>query len=344
MQKAYCGLDAGSKTFHMVVMDPLGNILRSERFDTSEVNLVRAFDGLTVHLEVHSEAMELAGWIRGVLRDRVPLVTRVVIGDPKKNAWIAKDPNKDDDVDAFKLADLLRMGKVHEVYYPDREDLALFKKIVQHYDDLTEQQVRIKQKIKARLRANGVICIGEAVYGAQGRESALAKITSPVAREVIEQLYELLDQTLTAQEKAFKLMKRESRRYPQIARFQEVPGFKLILASRYFAYIQTAFRFGSKSKICRYCQLGITNRRSDGKLLQRRRLDRNGNSRLKDLSRKAFEAAMRTKKDNAFKRAYRSSLQRTQNPIHARLSTQRKIVATLWGMWKGGTRYQDDRG
>lgn len=340
----YCGLDVGSRTFHLVAMNAGGKVLEDRKFDTSETNLVDAFKAVAGELHVHLEASELAGWVRGVLQQKARSVERVCVSHAKTNAWIAKDPHKSDKVDAFKLADLLRMGRIHEVYYPDEERRTLFKKVVRHYDDMTQQQARLKRKIKARLRAHGVIVRGKRLYSRTGREEVIAGIGSDAAREVIVQLYELLDHTVEMQQKALKLMRQESRRYTEVARFKDVPGVSLRLACRFCAYIQTPYRFSSKRKLWRYCQLGVTDRSSDGKSLGRRKLDGNGNSRLKDLSHTAFISSRRTLSDNAFKRAYRRSLRGTHNPVHARLSTQRKILTTLWTMWKKGEKYQDDRG
>jgi hypothetical protein len=54
-----------------------------------------------------------------------------------------------------------------------------------------------------------------------------------------------------------------------------------------------------------------------------------------------FEAARRTKKDNSFKRAFEYALLNTKNAVHARLSTQRKILSTLRAMWLSMQPYQD---
>ena len=62
------------------------------------------------------------------------------------------------------------------------------------------------------------------------------------------------------------------------------------------------------------------------------------------VSRKAFMSALHTRSDNAFKRSDQQTLARTHNATHARLTTQRKILAVLRAMWKGGTVYQDSKG
>ena len=156
--------------------------------------------------------------------------------------------------------------------------------------------------------------------------------------------YELMDRALETQKAARKLMATEAKRYPEIARFQKVPGVGLIGACRFSGYVQTPHRFSSKRKLWRYFRLGISMRSSDDKPVGRQSIDWNGVGVLKDMSRKSFEASIRTRTDNMFKRGYRKSVDRTGNKVHARLSTQRKIVSVLRAMWIGGTDYQDDKG
>jgi hypothetical protein len=58
------------------------------------------------------------------------------------------------------------------------------------------------------------------------------------------------------------------------------------------------------------------------------------------MSRTAFLGAL--KSDNRIRRAYLSSLARTQNKDHARLNVQRKILTLLWTLWKNGNDYQEN--
>jgi hypothetical protein len=179
------------------------------------------------------------------------------------------------------------------------------------------------------------------VYTGAGRDKYVTAVPFAVAQEAIRQLYELLDVTVKAQKSALKLMKRESEKYPEIARFDEAPGVGVVSSCRFSAYVQTPHRFSAKRKLWRYSRLGITDRQSDGKPLGRQSLDRNGSGRLKEVSRTVFLGAMQTAKDNLFKRSYRGTLQRTHNKTHARLTTQRKVLAVLLAMWKGGTEFND---
>jgi transposase len=341
MTMTFVGLDIGSTTFHQVMMRPDGGTIATRSFPMSEANLITAFTGLGTDTHDHLEAGELAPWVRGVI---APLVRRVVISHPPANAWIGKDPNKRDQLDAAKLADLLRMNRFTEVYYAEQQSRREFKQLVQHFDDLTDQQVRLKYKIKARLRAQGVIVRGLRLYTASGRGAVLERVTSPQVRATIEQLYEVLDQTLASQRAAQRLMLQAARAFPEVELFKAVPGIGPLSACRFSAYVQTPRRFSNVRKLWRYCRLGVSHCTSDGKPLSRPRLDPAGCGRLKDVTRKAFDAALRRKDDNLFKRAYERSLASTHNQTHARLSVQRKFVSVLRAMWLTLSPYRDEPG
>lgn len=341
MSMLFIGLDVGSTTFHQVGMQPDGCVKLSRSFPMSEANLIKAFTGLGSDLHVHFEAGELAPWVRSII---APLVAQVIISHPPANAWIGKDPNKRDQLDATKLADLLRMNRVHPVYYAEQQSRREFKQLVQHFDDLTDQQIRIKYKIKARFRVQGVIVRGQQLFTVTGRGEVLDRITSPQVRQAITQLYEVLDQMLTSQLAAQKLMLQAAKSFPEVELFKAVPGIGPITACRFSAYIQTPHRFSTVRKLWRYCRLGVSRRSSDGKLLSHPKLDPSGCGRLKDVTRKAFNAAMRRTADNMFKRAYERSLASTHNKTHARLSVQRKFVSVLRAMWLDMTPYRDELG
>ena len=168
----------------------------------------------------------------------------------------------------------------------------------------------------------------------------LKQLSSPQVRTAILQLYEVLDQTVEAQAVAHHLMMSAARAFPEVTLLRTAPGVGPIGASRFVAYVQMPHRFSSKRKLWRYCRLGVSHRTSDGKPLRHPQLDRPGCGRLKDVTRKAFEVAVRARQENTFKRTYEETLKRTHNATHARLTVQRKIVSTLRAMWLTGLPYQ----
>jgi transposase len=342
MAKLYVGLDLGSRHVEQVVMRLNGAVINKRRFQTSEVNLRKAFEELRGEVHVHLEAGELAAWVREVVK---PYAKTITVSHARDNAWIAKDPNKRDSIDAFKLADLLRMKRVHPVYYADDRRRRDFKQLVQHYDDLTAQEVALKAMIKSRFRTQGVIVHNAAPFTEKGCKQTLALVTSAEIRSTIRQLYKVLLHTLEVREQAYAAMVKAGRSFPEVKLFQEgVPGIGPIGAARFSAYVQTPHRFSNKRKLWRYCRLGISYRSSDGKPLSHPKLDRAGCGPLKDVMRKAFEVAVNGKEDNQFKRAYEKALASTHDKTHARLTVMRKIVSVLRAMWLTNSPYQDELG
>lgn len=339
MEIVYVGLDLGSSAFQQVAIRADGSVTTNRSFTTSEANLRAAFGNQRGEIHVHLEAGELAPWAASVI---APLVTRVVCSHPKDNAWIAKDADKCDRVDAYKLAELLRLNRFKEVHYAPDQPRRNFKQLVQHYDEMTSQQARLKTKLKARLRMQGVIVTGERLFSSKGRTPVLAQVESRDLRTAIKQLYEVLDQSVAAQQQARLLMLRAAQAFPEIKLFRTAPGVGPIGACRFSAYIHTPSRFSSKRKLWKYCRLSVSHRSSNGKPLRRPRLDRSGCGRLKDVSRKAFEVAVRSRQDNGFKRTYQRALETTHDKTHARLTVQRKIISTLRAMWLRRTPYCDE--
>ena len=188
----------------------------------------------------------------------------------------------------------------------------------------------------------GVIVTGERLFSATGRKPVLAQVKARDVRTAISQLYELLDQSVLVQMQAKLLMLRAAQAFPEIKLFRTAPGVGPIGACRFSAYIHTPQRFSSKRKLWKYCRLSVSHRSSNGKPLRRPHLDRSGCGRLKDVSRKAFDVSVREAKDNGFKRTYQRALTKTHDATHARLTVQRKIVATLRAMWLSQTPYRDE--
>ena len=342
MAKFYGGLDLGSSVCEFVVIDESEVEVYHVKCPPGRRELVRHVREFRQQhpgeLHVAFEEGELAQWAAGVLR---PYVTRVIVCDPRRNAWIARDSQKNDAVDARKLARLLKGGFLHEIYHPEDQLRIDFKRAVQHYHDITQNQAALKCQIKARYRAEGVIFRESVGVSPEKREETLAQLPHDTGRQFVRQLYDLLEATRKIQEQAHRLMVALGRSFPEVRQFQEVPGIGPVWACTFSAYIQTPARFRNKRKLWRFCKLGITNRQSNGEPLGRQRLDRSGVGILKSLSFRAFCAAQRG--DNEFSRHYAESLKRTSNHTHARLSTQRKILAVLYGMWKRHEDYRSSR-
>ncbi|MFA9615041.1 MAG: transposase [Deltaproteobacteria bacterium] len=334
---AYLAMDVHSGHCVLGHMDFDGTFIGNRRFPTSEQHIIEALKAIKAKEKYLAlEESNLAYWAAQVAR---AYVTEVISSDPKENALIYRSPNKRDKVDTHKLCRLLRLGELKRVYHPENDERAIFKAAVQHYIDLRGQQVVLKNKIKAMYRHWGVIEVGgQFVYGIRTRDDYLQRVKHLQIRNQLHRLYCLMDETESMQKKALKAMKQLGRKYPEIKQFEKMPGIGEILSHTFDAFVQTPHRFADKRKLWRYCRLGITDRSSDGKPLGFKRLDKSGVSELKAVSYRAWLSAMRS--DNEVRRFYSRSLRLTVNHVHARLNTQRKIIAVMYGMWKRGEAYR----
>ena len=336
---AYLGMDVHAKNCVLGEMDSRGNFIGNHSFPTSEQNIIRALKSVKAKDKYLTfEESNLAYWAGQVSS---PYVKEIIPCDPRENALIYKSSVKKDGVDTRKLCRLLRFGELKKVYHPESDDRAIFKASALHYIDIRNQQTALKQKIKAMFRHWGVIDVsGESVYSKTKRNEYLKQVKHVHIKNQLNRLYHLMDEAESTQNEAFKSMKALGQRYPEIKKFKRIPGVGDISAHIFDAIIQTPDRFSSRSKLWKYCRLGVTDRSSDGKQLGYKRLDRAGVSELKGLFYQVWMAAI--KGENEVKHYYLNSLRRTHNRVHARLNTQRKIICVMYSIWKKGEEYRAD--
>jgi transposase len=100
----YIGLDVHQATISVVVLDGIGHLVMESVIETKAATILQLLHGLSGSLHVTFEEGTCAAWLHDLLK---PHVAKVVVCDPRKNALL-KAGNKNDRIDARKLADLLR--------------------------------------------------------------------------------------------------------------------------------------------------------------------------------------------------------------------------------------------
>jgi hypothetical protein len=340
-KKVYMAIDAHARNCVLGSMSARGEFERTWRFPTCERDLIRHVDGVDAGIKLLAiEEGPLTYWIAQTIK---PCVTDVFIADPKRNPSISQNAMKGDKVDVRQLCRLLRLKELKRVYHPEDDERAVFKAAVQQYIDFRNQETALKRKVKAKFRGWGVQDIeGDRVYNPKRRKDFLGRVKQKAVQNQLSRLFVLLDTALKMQELALAEAIRLGRGYPEIQEFKKMPGVGDVGALIFDAYIQTPHRFTCKSPLYRYCQLGITDRTSDGKPLGFKRLDRAGNSELKAMTYRAFLAAMRIKRQNEVRTFFENSHQTTRNATRARLNTQRKIISVMHGIWRKGEEYNPE--
>jgi hypothetical protein len=90
-----------------------GKLIMECLLETEAGTMVEFIRGLHGNLSLTFEEGTSATWLHDLLK---PHVSRLVVCDPRKNALL-QDGNKNDRIDARKLAELLRTNQLKPVYH-----------------------------------------------------------------------------------------------------------------------------------------------------------------------------------------------------------------------------------
>jgi len=332
------GLDAHSASFTLAVVNEAGKVTRCLSRPMSAEKLIEVVGEVRGPKELAVEESAVAQWVKETLE---PYVDKLVVCDPRRNRWIAKEDFNDDRTSAIKLAQLLRGGYLKEVAHL-QERPAQLRRAFYHYADLNEQVVRFKNKLKGTYRQALVRVDGEAIYSERRREEWLARLhDAPALRRQAGQLFVLIDLLEAMKQDCLKVLVAQARKDPGYRHLETIPGIGPVLASGYIALIATPHRFSRKNKLWRYAGLGNALHISDETVYQDRP-SQSGNRLLKWVTTQHFMAAVeRAEKDNLFKRRYERLLREGHSRKVARRQVCRSLLSVVRAVWMKGEAYRE---
>lgn len=132
MTRYFTALDVHCAFSEMAVVTGTGKFVRRERLPTTIPAIREAIAAVRSPRRVTFEEGPLADWLSRELRDHVD---ELVVCEPRRNHWIARDGDKDDAIDALKLAELYRGGYLKPVHQPQSLERSLLKQQVSLYHD-----------------------------------------------------------------------------------------------------------------------------------------------------------------------------------------------------------------
>jgi transposase len=251
-QEKYIGMDVHDATISAAVMNAQGKLLMECVLETKAATILEFIQGLRGTLALTFEEGTSATWLHDLLK---PHVSRLVVCDPRKNALL-KDGNKNDRVDARKLAELLRNNQVKPVYHEKHGTRAL-KEVGRSYLTLTKDVTRVMNRIKAVYRSWAIPCAGTSVYTPRHRAEWLAKLVEPGVRTRAEHLYQQLDSLEPLRQAARRELLRESRKHAAVKLLRQIPSIGPIRAALLVALLQTPHRFRTKRQLWAYSGFAV---------------------------------------------------------------------------------------
>ena len=341
--KRYIGLDVHQATISVAVLDSTGKSIIDCVLETKAATILEFIRGLRGSLYVTFEEGTSAEWLHGLLK---PHVAHLIVCNPRKNALL-KAGNKNDRVDARKLANLLRAGLLSPVYHGEC-GLRTLQELARSYLTITKDLTRVMNRLKAVFRSWAIPCAGQTLYSPRHRSDWLQKLPEPGVRRRAEQTYEQLDNLMTIRRKARIELLAESRKHPATHLLQGIPRVGPIRAALLMALLQTPHRFRTKRQLWAYSGLALQTQisgeyRLSGGELQRskkpfvRGLNINYNRDLKAVFKSAATRGGRS--SDAFGVFYQGLLDKGMKPSLAHLTVARKIAAIVLKVWKKGERF-----
>jgi Transposase len=152
-----------------------------------------------------------------------------VVCNPRQNALL-KAGNKSDQIDARKLAELLRADLLSPVYHGENR-CRILKEFVRSYTTLTEDTTRIMARLKALYRSHALACAGKKPYGKRHRQEWLQPVRQPGLASRAQRLYDQLDAVPTLRRAA----KRE-----MLAQSHKDGGYRLLCSIPYLGPVRAS--------------------------------------------------------------------------------------------------------
>jgi len=342
-QEKYIGMDVHQATISVAVMDAQGKLIMECLLETKAATIVDFIRGLQGTLSLTFEEGTAAAWLHDLLK---PHVSRLVVCDPRKNALL-KDGNKSD-IDARKLAELLRGNQLHPVYHGEH-GVRTLKELGRSYLTITQDVTRVMNRIKALYRSWAIPCAGATVYAPRHRAEWLAKIAEPGVRVRAERLYQQLDLLQPVRLEARRELLVESHKHSGVKLLRQIPSIGPIRSALLVALLQTPHRFRTKRQLWAYSGFAVQTHDSGeyrsvrGKMQRNRErmtvrgLNDNHNRELKNLFKSAAVSA--STRPGPLRDFYVARVEKGMRPTMARLTLARKLAAISLTIWKKGVDF-----
>jgi len=345
-KKYYVGMDVHKATTVIAVLNSEGKQKMQAIVETKASSLLDAIRALRAQLHVTFEEGTHSNWLYDLLK---PYAAEVVVCDPRKNKLV-QSGNKTDEIDARKLAELLRLGALKAVYHGEQAIKPL-KELARCYQNLVSDQTRVKNRLKALFRARAISYKGDQLYKVERRSEWLELLDEEGARSRAERLYEELDCLAALSARAQQSMCEQARKQSAYKLLDSVPTLGPVRVSLILAAMATPHRFRTKRQLWAYAGFAVINKSTadysivNGRIVKSKKfcatrgLNDNYNRTLKLV----FKTAASGVRSGVFKNYYDKLLDKGMSPQMARLTLARKIAAVALALWKKGECFETEK-
>jgi len=338
----YIGLDVHAASTTFAVIGESGKRLGSYVVETNGQALVEQLKTILGNKHVCLEEGTQSAWLYEILS---PHATEVVVTMVPESRG-----QKDDQRDAFALAERLRTGAIERKVFKEAGDYKVLRELGRTHAMIVQDVVRVQNRIKALFRSRGVAVSGKSIYSEKGRGAFLEKLPD-ASRRAAKTLYAQYDAVEAIRRQAEKDLVAEAHRHPISRVLETCPGLGPIRVAQLIPIVVSPGRFRTKRQFWSYCGLGIVMRsssdwvrRPDGgwaraEVQRTRGLNLNHNHTLKWIFKGAATTVISQHEGEPLHQDYQRLISAGTKPNLAKLTIARKLAAIALSMWKSKEKY-----
>lgn len=342
----YLGLDVHSTSCTLTVMGPTGRRLKCVVVETNGQALTEAVRLIPGRLHLAMEEGTQSGWLYEILS---PFVADCVVCPVTERRG-----NKNDELDAWNLANDLRTGHIRQRVFKDKGRYTTLRQLTKTHRAIKVDLARVKNRIKALYRARGVSTSLQSVYGVSDRPEWLAKL-DPASCAAAALQYQQLDSLQRVAVQACKDLVAEAKRHPANHLLTTIPGIGVVRAAEILAVVVSPYRFRTNRQFWSYSGLGIVTRSSadwirapDGRWMRgnvqlNRGLNKNCNRTLKYVFKGAAKTVITQHRSTPLGEHYDRLLVSGTKPNLASLTIARRLASITLSIWKNQEVYDAAR-
>ena len=334
----YVGLDVHWSMSVICILNCNGKLVKSITVRGPWAKVIKTLKELKHSLAICYEASCGYGHLHDQLRQ---IAQRVVVAHPGQLQLIFRSKKKNDRVDARKLAMLLFLDQVPQVYVPS-VDVRSWRSMIEFRHRLVAKRTRVKNGLRSLLRGHGIEQpTGKKLWNRKGlawlAELAFPNAIDAVQRDMKLEELALLEKQIQRVEKELNAIVAE---HSGVYLLRTIPGVGPRTSEAMMAYIDDPQRFSKNKKIGSYFGLVPSEDTSVNKRLGH--ITRQGPSTVRRL---LAEAAWQGYRRSPHIRAYFERIQRgdRQRKKIALVATAHYLARVMLAMLRSGECWRFDK-
>ena len=248
----YVGLDVHAKRSSLCILDANGKLVKRLEVKGPWRKLLETVDAQVPRpFAICYEASCGYGYLYDRLAERA---ARVCVAHPGQLRLIFRAKKKHDRVDGEKLAKLLYLGEVPQVYVPGL-DVRAWRGLINYRRRLVERRAAVKTQIRAHLRGLGQLAPqagGGGLWTKKGIAWLKEQTMSPadgLRRDVMVDDLADLEARIAKVEKE---LNRIAKNHPGVALLMTIPGVGVRTAEAFVAHVDDVSRFARTNQVGSY--------------------------------------------------------------------------------------------